>query len=140
MRRAWLSLLAMCLFAAPAGAEESLRILVFGATGSVGSLIVDEALSRGHQVTAVSRDPSSIDASRPGLTAAKGDLLDRDSIGSLFEEELGDSYLFIIMALQKFLYVAEEQESKDINNEVSHLLSMRLNSPIDSSIEDLKSS
>ena len=34
----------------------------------------------------------------------------------------------------------EAEESKDINNEVSHLLSMRLNSPIDSSIEDLKSS
>ncbi len=83
LRTARLFLLAACLFAAPSAADEPLRVLVYGATGSVGSLIVDEALGRGHEVTAVSRDPSTIDASRPGLTAAKGDLLDRDSIAEL---------------------------------------------------------
>jgi putative NADH-flavin reductase len=73
------------LFTCPADADEPLRLLVFGATGSVGSLIVDEALNRGHIVTAVSRDPSSIDASRSGLTAARGDLLDRESIAGLLD-------------------------------------------------------
>jgi uncharacterized protein YbjT (DUF2867 family) len=33
-------------------------IVVFGATGTIGSRIVREALNRGHQVTAVVRDPA----------------------------------------------------------------------------------
>ncbi|MEV4068034.1 NAD(P)-dependent oxidoreductase, partial [Nonomuraea dietziae] len=35
-----------------------MRITVFGAAGAVGSRVVTEALSRGHHVTAVVRDPS----------------------------------------------------------------------------------
>ena len=69
------------------GAEEEtvkcLRILVYGATGKVGTHVVDEALQRGHVVTAVSRDPSRIQKQHPNLTAVKGDLLDSDSITSL---------------------------------------------------------
>jgi putative NADH-flavin reductase len=34
-----------------------MRILVFGAAGSVGRRVVAEALSRGHEVSAVVRDP-----------------------------------------------------------------------------------
>lgn len=44
-----------------------MRILVFGATGAVGSRVVQEAVSRGHQVTPVSRGQQSVrgDASDP---------------------------------------------------------------------------
>ncbi|MFC7650127.1 NAD(P)-dependent oxidoreductase [Streptosporangium lutulentum] len=35
-----------------------MRITVFGAAGNVGSRVVAEALSHGHQVTAVVRDPA----------------------------------------------------------------------------------
>ncbi len=35
-----------------------MRITVFGATGSVGGRVVAEALARGHEVTAVARDPA----------------------------------------------------------------------------------
>lgn len=64
-------------------AHESLKILVYGATGKVGTHVVSEALDRGHIVTAVSRDPSSIDAGHENLSAAKGDLLDKESIAGL---------------------------------------------------------
>ncbi|GIH16822.1 NAD(P)-dependent oxidoreductase [Rugosimonospora africana] len=37
-----------------------MRIAVFGAAGNTGSRIVAEALSRGHQVTAVVRDPARL--------------------------------------------------------------------------------
>jgi uncharacterized protein YbjT (DUF2867 family) len=43
-------------------------ILVTGATGTVGSLLVRELLARGEEVRTVTRDPSRIE-SRPGLTA-----------------------------------------------------------------------
>ena len=35
-----------------------MRITVFGAAGNVGSRVVTEALARGHEVTAVVRDPA----------------------------------------------------------------------------------
>ena len=60
-----------------------LHILVYGATGEVGTHIVDEALARGHLVTAVSRNPASIVRQHPNLEAAKGDLLDAGSIALL---------------------------------------------------------
>lgn len=63
-----------------AGAAEPLDIVIFGATGEVGTHIVDEALDRGHQVTAVSRTPTDIEKTHPRLDTAKADLLDRDSI------------------------------------------------------------
>lgn len=66
---------------------ESLSILVYGATGKVGSHVVSEALNRGHAVTAVSRDPSRIQQQHQNLSAVKGDLLDTESIASLAAEK-----------------------------------------------------
>jgi uncharacterized protein YbjT (DUF2867 family) len=39
-----------------------MRIVVFGATGSTGRQVVDQALSAGHDVTAVARHPEHADA------------------------------------------------------------------------------
>ena len=62
---------------------ERLDILVFGASGRVGSRVVDEALGRGHRVTAVSRDPARIERQHAGLVVAQGDVLDAASVASL---------------------------------------------------------
>ncbi|ALZ82985.1 3-beta hydroxysteroid dehydrogenase [Pseudomonas oryzihabitans] len=48
-------------------------IALLGATGNVGSRLLDEALSRGHQVTALVRDPARL-APRTGLTMVAGDV------------------------------------------------------------------
>jgi len=64
-----------------------INILVYGATGKIGSLVVDEALRRGHRVTAVSRDPAKIKQNHQNLAAVKGDLLDADSIASLVVDQ-----------------------------------------------------
>ena len=48
-----------------------MKILVLGASGRTGKLIVDQALSRGHQVTALVRNPDSLTA-RDGLKIVKG--------------------------------------------------------------------
>ena len=79
---------ALLLFVAPCYGDDSkavepLRILVYGATGKVGTHVVDEALSREHTVTAVSRDPSRIKQHHENLSAVAGDLLDSSSIASL---------------------------------------------------------
>ena len=56
-----------------------MKIALFGATGTIGSRILNEALARGHAVTVVSRDPSKI-VPRPGVVAVAGDIQDAASI------------------------------------------------------------
>lgn len=50
-----------------------MRITVFGAAGNVGSRVVAEALSRGHEVTAVVRDPARFHELPAGVHARAGD-------------------------------------------------------------------
>jgi putative NADH-flavin reductase len=47
-----------------------MNIVLAGATGNIGSRILDEALSRGHRVTGLTRDPAKL-AARSGLQAKK---------------------------------------------------------------------
>ncbi len=70
-------------FAVEKAGTDSLKILVYGASGKVGTHVVDEALNRGHLVTAVSRDPSRINQVHDNLSIVQGDILDTDSISSL---------------------------------------------------------
>jgi putative NADH-flavin reductase len=51
-----------------------MKIAVFGASGRIGSRIVDEALNRGHDVTAVVRHPQNYTKIHEHLKVAKGDL------------------------------------------------------------------
>ncbi|GAA3176290.1 MULTISPECIES: NAD(P)-dependent oxidoreductase [Streptomyces] len=56
------------------------QLAIFGANGTIGSRIVQEALRRGHQVTAVVRDPAKLTLSDPNLTVTTGDVLDPESV------------------------------------------------------------
>ncbi len=49
-----------------------MHIALYGATGHSGSRILTELLSRGHHVTAITRDPAKL-ASQPNLTIKQGD-------------------------------------------------------------------
>ena len=51
------------------------RIALIGASGNVGTRILNELVSRNHQVTAIVRDPTKVPA-RAGVTAARGDVAD----------------------------------------------------------------
>lgn len=55
-----------------------MKILVFGATGSTGKLLVQGAREQGHQVTAFVRDPSKLD--RPDIHHVQGDITDPESV------------------------------------------------------------
>jgi len=54
--------------------------VVYGASGNVGSLVVEEALRRGHDVVGVSRNPESLQNDNAHFSAARGDVTDPDSI------------------------------------------------------------
>lgn len=54
---------------------ETKKIGLFGAASKVGERILKEALSRGHQVTAIVNDPKQITTSHPNLTVVHGTFL-----------------------------------------------------------------
>lgn len=55
------------------------KVTVFGATGGIGSNVVDRALAAGYEVVAVSRDPAKIQP-QPGLTAVDAEIADADAV------------------------------------------------------------
>jgi hypothetical protein len=59
-----------------------MKIALIGATGNVGSRVAAEALSRGHQVTGISRHPEKL-AAKPGLIAARGDTAEPDALAKV---------------------------------------------------------
>jgi len=60
-----------------------MQIGVIGATGTIGSRIVSEALSRGHHVTAFSRDASQIQDGRENITWKSLDVTDAEGIAAV---------------------------------------------------------
>jgi hypothetical protein len=59
-----------------------MKIAIFGAKGRIGSRIVNEALNRGHQVTAIVRHPEEYTEEKPHLKVAKGDLFKTQDVES----------------------------------------------------------
>jgi uncharacterized protein len=73
--------------------ESTMHIALYGATGKAGSRILTELLSRGHQVTAIARDPSKL-SPRKGLTIVQGDVSSAEAIAEKIKgtEAVVDSY------------------------------------------------
>ncbi|ETK14073.1 hypothetical protein H097_26628 [Pseudomonas sp. FH4] len=55
------------------------KIAIIGATGRAGSQLLEEALRRGHTVTAIARNTATI-AARPGLIVKQADALDATAL------------------------------------------------------------
>lgn len=60
-----------------------MKLAIIGASGFVGSALVDESLNRGHVVTAIVRHPEKITITHPDLTVKLGDALDADAVAQL---------------------------------------------------------
>lgn len=59
------------------------KIVLIGASGFVGSAILNEALNRGIKVTAVVRNPESIKISNADLTIVKVDVSDAEKVAEI---------------------------------------------------------
>lgn len=60
------------------------RIALIGASGNVGSRLLQELVSRGHQVTAIGRDPTRISPS-PYVAAVRGDINDIGGLAAILK-------------------------------------------------------
>ena len=72
-----------------------MTILVTGATGNIGSQVVQHLVAKGADVKALVRDPSKADFPA-GVEVAQGDFLDVDSLRRAIE---GVSTLFLVNAV-----------------------------------------
>ena len=61
-----------------------MKVALLGARGFVGSVLLKEALDRGHIVTAIVRHPEKLEK-REGLTARAGDVYDSTSLATLIQ-------------------------------------------------------
>ncbi|MGA8043951.1 MAG: NAD(P)-dependent oxidoreductase [Terracidiphilus sp.] len=57
-----------------------MKVVLYGASGMIGSRILTELLNRGHEVTAVVRNPEKVRAA--GATVIKGDVTDVSSVAA----------------------------------------------------------
>ena len=80
----------------PGKAKKALNVLVTGATGNVGSVVVAELLKRGAEVRALIRKPDADNKLPAGVEAAIGDLLDPVSIEEAMK---GVDKLFLLNAV-----------------------------------------
>ncbi|WP_145942185.1 NAD(P)-dependent oxidoreductase [Corynebacterium glyciniphilum] len=63
-----------------------MRILVPGATGMVGRHVVEQALERGHEVTAIARRPGFLGVEHPHLSVEPADVTKAASLDPLLED------------------------------------------------------
>jgi putative NADH-flavin reductase len=87
------------LAALPAAEVFADRMVVYGASGRVGGIIVDEALMRGHDVFGISRNPDGLDNDHENFTALEGDVTVLDSMLSVIEQADPDVVIFAVRAI-----------------------------------------
>ena len=62
-----------------------MKIALIGATGFVGSQVLTELVGRGHEVTAISRNPEKLITDDKLVTSKKGDVLNEQEVAKLVE-------------------------------------------------------
>ena len=99
-----------------------MKIVVFGATGTVGRHIVDRALLQGHEVTAFARNTASVALSHPRLTIVEGDvLLAQDVLSAVAGQEAAivaiGWFVARLSPAQQFLQVPVPTSEQDETSE-----------------------
>lgn len=77
------------------------RLLVVGATGGTGRLLLARALERGFEVTALVRNPSGMRVDHPRLTIVQGDVLDVASVETAMR---GQEAVLSALGHKRFFY------------------------------------
>ncbi len=65
--------------------EKKLKLIIFGATGSLGRQVTEQALAEGHHVTAFARRPARLKLQHPRLSRISGDVLDAGTVASALD-------------------------------------------------------
>ena len=64
-----------------------MKVIIFGATGSVGKELVKQALDKGNTVTAFVRTPSKLKLTHPNLNLVQGDVMNYAAVEKAVREQ-----------------------------------------------------
>jgi len=76
-----------------------MNVIIFGATGTLGRHLVQQALSQGHHVTAFARHPEKLRLDHEHLSRQAGDVLDAQAVASAMDGQ--DAVLIALGAGRK---------------------------------------
>src|SRR6266851_3731669 len=62
------------------GGRKSVKLVILGATGGTGRLVVEQALAAGHAVTAMGRSPEKLTLRHPNLHVIAGQATDPSAV------------------------------------------------------------
>lgn len=60
-----------------------MKLLLLGATGRIGSKVLEQAVAAGHSITVLARHPEAIKISAPNLAVVAGDATNHEQLASL---------------------------------------------------------
>jgi hypothetical protein len=97
-----------------------MKIALIGATGFIGSRLLNEALSRNHQVTALVSRPERV-PSHPNVTAVRVDVLDQAALAAQFKRHdavisafsghaQGDIYDYYLQGLRSIIEAVKQAD------------------------------
>lgn len=64
-----------------------MKVVIFGATGLSGKVILKEALSKNHQVTILVRNANAVSIQNKNLTVVEGSVLDRNAVNAVLQNK-----------------------------------------------------
>ncbi|MGB3642619.1 MAG: SDR family oxidoreductase [Rivularia sp. (in: cyanobacteria)] len=96
-----------------------MNLLIFGATGSIGSLVVEQALEQGHIVTAFVRNPAKLNIKHANLKVVRGDVMDTKSVEKAVQNQ--EAVVCVLGAGKKMLGTIRSQGTKNIINAMEKL-------------------
>jgi putative NADH-flavin reductase len=80
--------------------SRKLKILIIGASGKTGKELVNQGLERGHEVTALVRNPGKFKITDPRLKILKGNVLDPESLNKAVQ---GQEAVLSALGHKKFI-------------------------------------
>ncbi|MEM1255569.1 MAG: SDR family oxidoreductase [Cyanobacteria bacterium P01_H01_bin.21] len=89
-----------------------MKLLIFGATGTVGSQVVEQALTQGHTVTAFSRNPQKLDTQHPNLKYFQGDVMDFAAVEQAVQGQ--DAVVCVLGSGQKLTGTVRSEGTQNI--------------------------
>lgn len=89
-----------------------MKLVIFGATGSVGRQVVEQALAEGHLVTAFARNPDKLAIEHPNLKFVRGNVLDLAAVEQAVRDQ--DAVVCTLGSGQKLTGTIRSQGTQQI--------------------------
>ncbi|MDJ1169613.1 SDR family oxidoreductase [Roseofilum sp. BLCC_M154] len=89
-----------------------MKLVIFGATGSVGQHVVKQSLEAGYSVTAFARNPNKLNIKHPNLRLFPGDVMDRGAVEQAVQGQ--DAVICTLGSGQKLTGTVRSQGTRHI--------------------------